>query len=338
MCLCGPACPFLEIFFLSLRGCPSSTSFLAKTIVALTALILLSAVPVPAHDFAFTEATLLIQRDGAFRIDLRVDVDALALGVSPTTDSAEVVSELQAMTPAELAQAVENARQTVLRRVRLRFDSVKQRPEISFPEQGTELALENELPHSAGTDGPAFGKGSRRGRGHHLWSLAGLQDGPPHPAGSTHRPVQPADPGGRAGQCALSPAGRGSCGGDGEGRIQLSDSGVRAHSSRRGGPHTVRAGPVSPGAAVSTASLAGDRLYSGSLGDPGPFELRPGVAAFTAGRGADCPLHRLRGRREPGHLRAEALAPGGGIRIRPVGTGWDSPTFCESLVCRNSTS
>ena len=41
---------------------------------------------------------------------------------------------------------MENARQTVLRRVRLRFDSVKQRPEISFPEQGTELALENELP------------------------------------------------------------------------------------------------------------------------------------------------------------------------------------------------
>lgn len=138
--------PLRGTIFLPLPGCPSPTNSLANSIVALTALILLIAVPAPAHDFAFTEATLLIQRDGAYRIDLRVDVDALALGVSPTTDSVEVVAELQAMTPEELARAVENARQTVLRRVRLRFDGVKQRPEISFPEQGTELALENELP------------------------------------------------------------------------------------------------------------------------------------------------------------------------------------------------
>lgn len=117
-----------------------------KSAIGLTAAILLTALPALPHDFAFTEATLLIQREGSYRIDLRVDVDALALGVSPTTDSAEVVAELQAMTPEELAEAVENAQQTVLRRVRLRFDGVKQRPEISFPEQGTELALENELP------------------------------------------------------------------------------------------------------------------------------------------------------------------------------------------------
>ena len=117
-----------------------------KPAVGLAGWILLTAVPALAHDFAFTEATLLIQREETYRIDLRVDVDALALGVSPTTDSAEVVAELQAMTPAELAEAVENARQTVRRRVRLRFDGAKQAPEITFPEQGTELALENELP------------------------------------------------------------------------------------------------------------------------------------------------------------------------------------------------
>lgn len=117
-----------------------------KSAIGLTAAILLTVHPALPHDFAFTEATLLIQREGSYRIDLRVDVDALALGVSPTTDSAEVVAELQAMTPAELAEAVENARQTVKRRVRLRFDGAKQAPEIAFPEQGTELALENELP------------------------------------------------------------------------------------------------------------------------------------------------------------------------------------------------
>ena len=117
-----------------------------RSAIGLTAAILLTVHPALPHDFAFTEATLLIQREGSYRIDLRVDVDALALGVSPTTDSAEVVAELQAMTPEELAEAVENARQTVKRRVRLRFDGAKQAPEIAFPEQGTELALENELP------------------------------------------------------------------------------------------------------------------------------------------------------------------------------------------------
>ena len=124
----------------------SLTNSLIKTAVGLTGWILLGAVPALAHDFAFTEATLLIQREGAYRIDLRVDVDALALGVSPTTDSAEVVAELQAMTPEELAEAVENARQTVRRRVRIRVDGIKQAPEITFPQRGTELALENELP------------------------------------------------------------------------------------------------------------------------------------------------------------------------------------------------
>ena len=124
----------------------SLTNSLIQSTVGLAALILLTAVPALAHDFAFTEATLLIQREGSYRIDLRVDVDALALGVSPTTDSAEVVAELQAMTPEELAEAVENARQTVRRRVRIRVDGVKQAPEITFPQRGTELALENELP------------------------------------------------------------------------------------------------------------------------------------------------------------------------------------------------
>lgn len=117
-----------------------------KRVVVLICAILFTSVQGLAHDFEFTEATLLIQREGVYRIDLRVDVDALALGVSPTTDSVEVVGELQAMTPKVLAEAVENARQTVQRRVRLRFDGVKQTPKITFPKQGTELLLENELP------------------------------------------------------------------------------------------------------------------------------------------------------------------------------------------------
>ena len=256
-----------------LPGCPSPTNSLVNSIVALTALILLIAVPAPAHDFAFTEATLLIQRDGAYRIDLRVDVDALALGVSPTTDSVEVVAELQAMTPEELARAVENARQTVLRRVRLRFDGVKQRPEISFPEQGTELALENELPTLLGLTARLSGRipaeseaitfgASRAFKTVHLTLLD-------QRTGQSSRQIL-----GVGQDSAPYPLrGGGFVEGMGQGRVQLPDSGVRAHSSRRCGPHSVRAGPVSAGAAVSTAPLAGDRLHPGPLGNPGPVEL-----------------------------------------------------------------
>ncbi len=99
-----------------------------------------------SHDFAITEVTVLLQRQESYQIDMRIDVDALALGVPPTSDSAQVAAELKAMSPDELSEAIENARQTIQRRVRLRFDGVKQRPAITFPEHGSRLAVENEIP------------------------------------------------------------------------------------------------------------------------------------------------------------------------------------------------
>lgn len=99
-----------------------------------------------AHDFTITEVTILLKSQGSYQIDMRTDVDALALGVSPTSDSAQVAAELKAMSADDLRETIEQVRQTLQRRVRLRFDGIKQTVAITFPEYGSRLAVENEIP------------------------------------------------------------------------------------------------------------------------------------------------------------------------------------------------
>jgi phospholipase/carboxylesterase len=106
---------------------------------------LLWPLPLAAHDFAITDVLVLFKTDGTYQIDMTVDADALALGVAPTTDSAEVAAALQALSPAEFEVAVERARQTLLRRVRIRFDDKEPTPQIVFPEVEAPLA-ERTLP------------------------------------------------------------------------------------------------------------------------------------------------------------------------------------------------
>jgi hypothetical protein len=88
-----------------------------------------------AHVFEITDVSAELTPQ-SYTIDITVDVDALALGVSPQTDSAEVAAALAALTPAELERAVQRATDTLLRRTRVRIDDVKQRPRISFPDRG----------------------------------------------------------------------------------------------------------------------------------------------------------------------------------------------------------
>lgn len=95
-----------------------------------------------AHDFNFTDVLVVLKTNGTYQIDVTLDADALALGVSPDTDSAAVAAELEALSAAELAGRVEQAGDTVLRRVRVRFDEVKQQPQVSFPELESPLAGE----------------------------------------------------------------------------------------------------------------------------------------------------------------------------------------------------
>lgn len=106
---------------------------------ALLILIALASAPLQAHVFEITE--VVADLDAAtYTIDVTVDVDALALGVSPETDSAEVAAILEAMDPDELEAAADRARNTLSRRTRVRFDDVKQRPTITFPAGGPEQA------------------------------------------------------------------------------------------------------------------------------------------------------------------------------------------------------
>lgn len=116
--------------------------------------------PAAAHEFEIRDALVVVRADGSYLADLRVDVDALALGVSPTVDDAELVAALEAMSPAELALAVERAHDTVRRRVRVRFDGQPADPRVEFPGDapgderptvlGTIARLSGRVPDDAG--------------------------------------------------------------------------------------------------------------------------------------------------------------------------------------------
>lgn len=104
--------------------------------------VALGARPAAAHEFSITDVLLVLKSDGTFIIDMRVDVDALALGASPTVDSAILAAELEALAPSELAKRIEHARRTVRKRVRVRFDGEKVQPAIAFPDHGEETRSE----------------------------------------------------------------------------------------------------------------------------------------------------------------------------------------------------
>ncbi len=109
------------------------------------------AFPAAAHQFAITDALVVLRVDGTYQVDVRVDVDALALGASPTADDAALVAELEAMGAASRERALERARGTIARRVRVRFDGEPARPAVSFPQAGMEPAADDPVPSRFGT-------------------------------------------------------------------------------------------------------------------------------------------------------------------------------------------
>ena len=86
--------------------------------LAVALLSVLAAAPLAAHEFAFTDTIVLLKSDGTYQVDLIIDVDALALGVSPSTDSAENMAALEAMSAAELEAACRRIRDERLPEVR----------------------------------------------------------------------------------------------------------------------------------------------------------------------------------------------------------------------------
>ena len=108
-----------------------------RTTLCALLLITAGAARVEGHTFTITEVLAVFTADGTYQIDVTIDVDALALGVPPTEDSASVAARLRALPPEAFDAAVEQAKRTIGRWVRIRFDGEKQRPVVSFPHQLT---------------------------------------------------------------------------------------------------------------------------------------------------------------------------------------------------------
>lgn len=109
--------------------------------VGLTFLLVVScATPSSAHDMEFIEVFVVLKADDTYQVDLRIDVDALAVGPTAEHDAEEVGRALRAMSPQDLDASIERARRTVRRRVWVRFDGVKQSPDITFPFHGVAVS------------------------------------------------------------------------------------------------------------------------------------------------------------------------------------------------------
>ena len=123
------------------------TALAPSALPALAAAFLLSAaLPASAHPLSFTAATLTLQPDGTFEANLVCDLDALALGAPLDADDAELVAALTGLAPDEFDTRVARLRRMFERRVRVRFDGEPAPFEVAFPDYGTPLATEAEIP------------------------------------------------------------------------------------------------------------------------------------------------------------------------------------------------
>ena len=118
----------------------------SRRLPCLAAALALLPAAAAAHPLTFTETTVVLHRDGTFRADLVVDLDALALGAPPSADDAALAAALGRQSPAELDETLERLRRLFARRVRLRFDGAPAPFAVSFPDHGAPAATESEIP------------------------------------------------------------------------------------------------------------------------------------------------------------------------------------------------
>ncbi|HEX4954826.1 MAG TPA: HupE/UreJ family protein [Thermoanaerobaculia bacterium] len=121
-------------------------------------LALALAAPAAAHDLAFTDTVVLLKTDGSYQVDLACDLDALLLGVAPTTDALQVVAAIQALSPEELAREEAELAQMFLRRVRVRVDGEPVMPSVTFPDREAGLAATSTVPTVLGTTARLTGR------------------------------------------------------------------------------------------------------------------------------------------------------------------------------------
>lgn len=120
-----------------------------KLLLGLACLLLLA--PARGHDFEITTVAVIFDGRGGFQMDLGADIDAIALGLDPSTDSAVVAAGMEALTQAELEAASARARDTLHSWVTLSFDGAEPEMEITFPHYDTPAATAAEIPTVLGT-------------------------------------------------------------------------------------------------------------------------------------------------------------------------------------------
>jgi hypothetical protein len=102
-----------------------------------------------AHEFTFTDVRLELRADRTWVADVGCDVDALALGVSSSADSAALAAEIEALSPAARDELVTRLAALLKRRIRVRFDGEPAPFEVSLPERGRPRGP-SELPSALG--------------------------------------------------------------------------------------------------------------------------------------------------------------------------------------------
>lgn len=102
-----------------------------------------------AHEFAFTDVRLELRADRTFVADVGCDLDALALGVSSSADSAALAAEIEALSPVARDQLVARLASLLQRRIRVRFDGVPAPFEVTLPQRGRPRGP-SELPSALG--------------------------------------------------------------------------------------------------------------------------------------------------------------------------------------------
>ena len=74
---------------------PISTQLRALVLLVAFGLLLGAAAPAGAHNLELTDTLMVLKSDGTYQIDMTCDLDALALGVPSTADSAALAAEIE---------------------------------------------------------------------------------------------------------------------------------------------------------------------------------------------------------------------------------------------------
>ena len=102
----------------------------------LASVLVAVALPAHAHNFGFTDVGLAIHEDGTYVVEVVCDLDALALGVPSTADSAALAAEIEAMDPTAREELVGRLEDLLKRRLRVRFDGEPDDFAVTLPARG----------------------------------------------------------------------------------------------------------------------------------------------------------------------------------------------------------